>query len=302
MTRPARSTAAALAALISFALVLTGCGSGSTSEPAAGEVPETLRVALLPDENASQVIQNNEPLKEYLQDELGVEVELIVTTDYSSMIEAMTRGRLDLAYFGPLSYVLAQEKADIEPFAALQEEEGAAPTYQGVFLANADSGITTLDDVAGKTVAWGDPASTSSHLIPKAMLAEEADLRVDDGDYEEQFVGAHDAVALAVQNGNADAGGMSLPIYERMVRDGTIDPEVVVTVQESEPYYNYPWTMQTNLPEDFKAKVRAAFLELDDDAVLEALNAAGFGPATDQDYDAVRDLAPLLEIDLADYQ
>ena len=91
-------------------------------------------------------------------------------------------------------------------------------------------------------------------------------------------------------------------IYERMVRDGTIDPEVVVTVQESEPYYNYPWTMQTNLPEDFKDKVRAAFLELDDDAVLEAFEAAGFGPVTDKDYDAVRDLAPLLDIDLADYQ
>ncbi|GAA4282896.1 putative selenate ABC transporter substrate-binding protein [Brevibacterium daeguense] len=293
-----RLTAAVTAALTASALLLSGCGASSD----AAAAPETLRVALLPDENASEVIKNNEPLKEHLEEQLGLEVELVVTTDYSSMIEAMAHGRLELGYFGPLSYVLAQEKADIEPFAALQEVEGEDPTYQSVFIANADSGIETLGDVAGKTVAWGDQASTSSHLIPKAMLAEEADLRVDHGDYEEQHVGSHDSVALAVQNGNADAGGMSLPIYERMAEEGLIDSETVVKVQESEPYANYPWTMQSNLSEDLKENLRTTFLELDDPAVLEAFDAAGFEEVTDSDYDAVRELAPLLDIDLEDYQ
>ncbi|MBN6767534.1 MULTISPECIES: phosphate/phosphite/phosphonate ABC transporter substrate-binding protein [Micrococcus] len=295
-----RLTAAATAALTASALLLSGCTAASESEASAA--PETLRVALLPDENASEVIKNNEPLKSYLEEQLGLEVELVVTTDYSSMIEAMAGGRLELGYFGPLSYVLAQEKADIEPFAALQEVEGEDPTYQSVFIANSESGIESLDDVAGKTVAWGDQASTSSHLIPKAMLAEGADLRVDHGDYEEQYVGSHDAVALAVQNGNADAGGMSLPIYERMVEEGLIDPTTVVKVQESEPYANYPWTMQSDLPEDLKEKLRRTFLDLEDPAVLEPFDAAGFEEVTDADYDAVRELAPLLDIDLEDYQ
>ena len=292
-----RFTAAATAALTASALLLSGCGTDS-----ANAAPETLRVALLPDENASEIIKNNEPLKNHLEEQLGLEVELVVTTDYSSMIEAMARGRLELGYFGPLSYVLAQEKADIDPFAALQEVEGEDPTYQAVFIANADSGIEDLADVAGKTVAWGDQASTSSHLIPKAMLAEEADLRVDQGDYEEQHVDSHDAVALTVQNGNADAGGMSLPIYERMAEEGLIDPATVVKVQESEPYANYPWAMQSDLPEDLKEKLRRAFLDLEDPAVLEPFDAAGFEEVTDSDYDAVRELAPLLDIDLEDYQ
>lgn len=292
-----RFTAAATAALTASALLLSGCGTDS-----ANADPETLRVALLPDEHASEIIKNNEPLKNHLEEQLGQEVELVVTTDYSSMIEAMARGRLELGYFGPLSYVIAQEKADIEPFAALQEVEGEDPTYQSVFIAGADSGIETLDDVAGKTVAWGDQASTSSHLIPKAMLAEEADLRVDHGEYQEQHVDSHDAVALAVQNGNADAGGMSLPIYERMAEEGLIDPATVVKVQESEPYANYPWTMQSDLPEDLKEKLRRAFLDLEDPAVLEPFDAAGFEEVTDSDYDAVRELAPLLDIDLEDYQ
>src|SRR5664279_5241569 len=88
---------------------------------AADPDPATLKVALLPDENASTVIKNNQGLKQYLEVHLGKKIELIVTTDYSSMIEAMRHGRIDLAYFGPLSYVLAKSKSNIEAFAAMKK-------------------------------------------------------------------------------------------------------------------------------------------------------------------------------------
>ena len=91
--------------------------------------PATLRVALLPDENASTIIQNAQPLKNYLEETLKKDVELVVTTDYSSMIEAMRFGRIEIAYFGPLSYVLAKSKApEIEPFAVGVAK--GSPTYK----------------------------------------------------------------------------------------------------------------------------------------------------------------------------
>jgi phosphonate transport system substrate-binding protein len=99
--------------------VLMGCSQPNSTGPGKSD-PPLLRVALLPDENASTVIANNQKLKEYLQAQLGKEIELVVTTDYSSMIEAMRHGRLELAYFGPLSYVLARQKSNIEAFAALK--------------------------------------------------------------------------------------------------------------------------------------------------------------------------------------
>jgi len=80
----------------------------------------------------------------------------------------MRNGRLELAYFGPLSYVLCRSKCEVEPFAALLK--GVTTTYQSVLIANTASGIQTLEDVKGKQVAYGDPASTSSHLIPRALL------------------------------------------------------------------------------------------------------------------------------------
>jgi phosphonate transport system substrate-binding protein len=72
----------------------------STSAFAQGANPAKLRVALLPDENAATLIQNAQPLKAYLEKTLDKTIELVVTTDYSSMIEAMRFGRIEIAYFG----------------------------------------------------------------------------------------------------------------------------------------------------------------------------------------------------------
>lgn len=267
-------------------------------QAAADPDPQTLKVALLPDENASTIIKNNQGLKDYLEAQLGKKVELIVTTDYSSMIEAMRHGRLDLAYFGPLSYVLARQKSEIEPFAALKVK--GSTTYQSVVIANISSGVNAISDIKGKNVAYGDKVSTSSHLIPKSVLAEQG---LDAGrDYQEHFVGSHDAVALAVQNGHAQAGGLSRPIFESLVERKMVSLDKVKVLEYSKPFPQYPWTLRSNLKPELKDKIRSAFLNLKDPVVLKAFKAEGFDAITDRDYDVVRNLGPLLKIDLTKYQ
>jgi phosphonate transport system substrate-binding protein len=257
--------------------------------------PATLKVALLPDENASTVIKNNQPLKKCLEEKLHKKIELVVTTDYSSMIEAMRHGRIDVAYFGPLSYVLAKSKSEIEPFAALERK--GSTTYQGVIVANAAAGIKSLKDIKGKNMAFGDPASTSSHLIPKSLLAAQG-LQAKK-DYKEHFVGAHDAVALTVQTGKADAGGLSKTIFESLVERGIIKPDKVKVVAESKPFPEYPWVLRSNLKPELKKQIASAFLGIKDKAVLKAFKADGFAPITDKDYDVVRNLAHMLNVDLS---
>jgi phosphonate transport system substrate-binding protein len=274
------------------AIAVLGCALAN-----AAENPRVLRTALLPDENASTLIKNNSALKEYLEKATGKEVELIVTTDYSSMIEAMRRGRIELAYFGPLSYVLAKGKADIEAF-AVQVSKGA-PTYEGVIIANTSAGIASLSDIRGKTFAYGDQASTSSHLIPKAILQKNG---LQAGrDYSEQFLGTHDAVAISVQNGRAHAGGLSRPIFNSLVERGLINPDKVKVLQVSDPYPNYPWTMQANLDPALKTKIRAAFIGIKDAAILKPLKAEGFAAAADSDYDVIRELGTILNLDLSKF-
>ena len=259
---------------------------------AADSNPDMLRVALLPDEDAATIIKQNQGLKDYLESKLGKKVKIVVTTDYSSMIEAMRFGRLELGYFGPLSYTLAKTKADIEPFAARMKK--GSTTYHAVLIGNKAAGIKTVSDVKGKEVAYGDIASTSSHLIPKKML-------LDNGletkkDYKENFLGAHDAVALAVQNGHAQAGGLSKPIFETLVKREVISLDKVNVLQVSEPYPQYPWAMRSDLKPELKDAIRNAFISLKDKKVLKPFKAQGFGAMTDAHYDVIRDLSKKLNL------
>ncbi len=285
-------------------LTLIGCGTpdnqtvNTNSENTKGDPkanPEKLVVALLPDESASTVIQNNKGLETYLEKKLNKDIELFVSTDYSSMIEAASNGRLDLAYFGPLSYVLAKTKSNIEAFATL-EKNGEA-TYKSVLIGNAETGIDSYEKIEGQTMAYGDQASTSSHLIPKSMLMEKG-LKPEEN-YQEVFVGSHDAVAIAVANGKAQAGGLSKPIYTALIEKGIIDKNKVILIEESQPYPQYPWTMRSDLEPQLKQQIKQAFLELEDEAVLKPFKAEGFQAVEDKDYNVVRDLGKLLDLDFA---
>lgn len=281
--------------LLKFVLAAAVAVGLATPAIAADANPETLKVALLPDENASELIKRNQPLKDLLEKELGKKVQLVVTTDYSSMIEAMRFGRIDLAYFGPLSYVLAKSKAEIEPFAAMLK--GGKTTYRSVVIANAKSGIDGLKGIKGKKMAFGDRVSTSSHLIPKTMLAEAG--LVHERDYQQHFVGTHDAVAVNVANGNADAGGLSEDIWGYLNDRKLVDPAKVKVLGYSSEYPQFPWTMRSNLDPALKDKIRTAFVNMKDPAVLKNFKADGFAPITDKDYDVIREMGKLLNLDFA---
>ncbi|MEL6455866.1 MAG: phosphate/phosphite/phosphonate ABC transporter substrate-binding protein [Cyanobacteria bacterium J06623_5] len=300
-----------LGALLAGFVAIAGC-SGSptvsqtgaeTSGETSGETgvetanPEKLVVALLPDEDAATIIKDNEALSNYLEETLDKEIELVVTTDYSSMIEAARNGRIDLAYFGPLSYVLAKTKSNIEPFAARVKD--GSTTYTSIIIGNAEAGVDEFADIEGKTVALGDPASTSSRLFPELTLAE-AGLTSGE-DYEAVFLGAHDAVALAVQNGNAQAGGLSRPIFDSLVESGTIDTSQIAVIAESDPIPQYPWTMRADLDPELKDDVRSAFLEIEDESVLGPFKADGFAEMQDQDYDGIRKAGDTLGLDLGEF-
>jgi phosphonate transport system substrate-binding protein len=271
--------------------------ASSTSVFGQGKDPSKLRVALLPDENAATLIQNAQPLKLYLEKTLKKEIELIVTTDYSSMIEAMRFGRIEVAYFGPFSYVLAKSRApEIEAFAVGVER--GSPTYNSILIATAGGPVQTLADIKGKPFAFGDQASTSSHLAPRAHLLKKIGLD-GDKDYKPVFLGAHDAVARAVQAGQVPAGALSKAIFDNLVAKGSIDASKVVQLDLSEPIPNYPMVMQGNLAPSLKQSIRVAFITMKDKEVLKAFRIDGFVATDDKAYDVLRETATLLKLDLA---
>lgn len=284
-----RTLLATLLAFSAAALLVPGAN-------AQGRDPAKLRVALLPDENAATLIQNAQPLKAYLESNLKKDIEIIVTTDYSSMIEAMRFGRIEVAYFGPFSYVLAKSRApEIEPFAVGVEK--GSPTYNSILIATAGGPVKSVADIRGKPFGFGDQASTSSHLAPRAHLLKKG--LEGDKDYKVVHLGTHDAVARAVQAGQVPAGALSEQIYRSLLERKVIDPARIVQIDLSAPIPNYPMTLQGNLSPQLKQAIRSAFLNIKDKEVLKSFRVEAFAPTDDKAYDVLRDTATILKLDLA---
>ncbi|MCZ8125283.1 MAG: PhnD/SsuA/transferrin family substrate-binding protein, partial [Magnetospirillum sp.] len=150
----------------------------------------------------------------------------------------------------------------------------------------------------GTPFACGDQASTSRHLVPRALLLQRAGL---DGarDYRPVHVGTHDAVARTVQSGQAPAGALSKPILDTLYARNAVDKDRLVEIALSDPIPNYPMVMQGNLVPALKDAIRTAFLDLKDEQVLRAFRVQGFAATDDKAYDVLRETARVLQLDLS---
>jgi phosphonate transport system substrate-binding protein len=113
-------------------------------------------------------------------------------------------------------------------------------------------------------------------------------------DYQPQFLGSHDAVALAVSRKMVAGGGISEPIFRLLVATDKIGGSGVRVIAESPPIPEYAWTFRVGLDEELRLRIRDAFLGIDDPAVLNIFEARRFVPARDEDYQMVRDWLQVL--------
>jgi phosphonate transport system substrate-binding protein len=113
-------------------------------------------------------------------------------------------------------------------------------------------------------------------------------------DYRPQFLGSHDAVALAVSRKMATAGGLSEPILRTLIASGKIDASAIRVIAESPPVPEYAWTFRVGLSDALRRRVSEAFLDVDDADVLNLFKAQRFVPAQDADYEVIRDILKAL--------
>jgi len=259
--------------------------AGLAPPAAAADRPDKLVVGLLPGESAPTVMRLNEPLRAYLEKKLGLPVELVVGANYAATGEALRFGRLDIAYLGPVTYILRSRSAKLEPFARPSHEK-VGPTFQAVIIVPADSPAQNLADLKGGEIAFGDPASTSGTWVPRYQLLDAG--LVSGRDYSLRVLGAHDAVALAVVNHKVAAGGLSYPIYQRLLKEGKIDPAATRILALSPAIPEYMWTFREGLDPAFKEEIRKAFISVDDPEALKVFRAESFIPCVDADVDRVR--------------
>ncbi|QNT70293.1 phosphate/phosphite/phosphonate ABC transporter substrate-binding protein [Defluviicoccus vanus] len=266
-------------------LVMSVLIASATAVGSAEARPDRLTIGLLPGESAPTVMRLNEPLRAYLEKRLGLPVELVVGANYAATGEALRFGHLDIAYLGPVTYILQSRRVKLEPFAR-PTHAGVGPTFQAVVIVPTDSPAQSLADLKGAQVAFGDPASTSGTWVPRYMLLEAG--LVSGRDYTLRVLGAHDAVAMAVANHKAGAGGLSMPIYNRLLSEQKLEAGSTRLLAASPPIPEYMWTFREGLDPAFKEEVRQAFLDVTDPDALKVFRAEAFIPAVDSDVDRVR--------------
>lgn len=254
--------------------------------------PAPLRFGAVSFYNPRLMYLKYQPLVDYLSRYTGRPWELAVSSSYESSVEQLCSGELAAAYLGPFTYLRALARCGAIPVVRLNTHGKA--TYQALIMVRQESPITSLAQLAGKRFGFGAPLSTSSHLVPRAMLLA-AGLQPG-RDYTCRYLWHHEKAAREVLLGGVDASGVRDIVGEKFVQRG------LRVLASSEPIPNFPFVISPLGPAGVREELVHALvmLPLKDPAIQAAISewdeelAGGFALAAASDFEPVRTLARLV--------
>ena len=299
-----RSTYAGLL-FVCLMMVLTACGGGTAAVTTAGNTQSCphpislsqLNFGVIPADSTVSVEDATKPFSDALAKQVCKPVHLFVGTNYTSIITAMTSSKADVAFFGPLSYVLAADKGNAEAILRELAPANKADHYYSYIITTPKTGIKTLDDLKGKTFSFTDPASTSGNLVPRYTLVN-ANINPDT-DIKATYVGSHNLSLAAVLSGKVQAGAMASDTYDNLLQQGKFNANDIVIVSKSFAIPEGPIAVRKELSQSDKDALQAAFLAITDPAALKALSTGGFIKDSDSTFNPIRDMATKLNLDLS---
>lgn len=259
-----------------FAITFVACNgttttAGPTTDAPTTEEnylnPSTLRVQLIPSRDAAVLNAQKAPLQDLLMAELDMDVVVTVATDYNALIEAMKSEQIHVGLLARASYVLAHEEGaaevilkslryDVDDNGNLLTDAPVVDGYKSQLVVAADSGITSIADLEGKTIAIASFTSTSGFVWPANLLADNGLDPMTDVTWIN--AGGHDAAILAVYNGQADAAFTFKDARTLVSGDYPDVYDEVIFVANTESIPNDTISVIPRLHPDLVAKIKAA--------------------------------------------
>jgi phosphonate transport system substrate-binding protein len=270
-----------------IALGALGASQG-TAQNRAGW-PDTLTVATVPVETSKDATERFKPLVTHLEKTLGLRINFRNGADYAAVIVAQAAKQVDVAFYGPSSYLDAEDRANAEAF--VQENSIAGGTgYFSLVIAKAGGAIKTMADAKGQEFAFVDPSSTSGFRVP--MFSFCTDLKIEPEQYFKRvyFAGTHENVILGVANGRISVGATNDISLDSAVEKGIVKASDFQTVYRSKKIPASPVAYRKDLPDTLKAQLRAAFLAFKDEVFLKASGLKGYVAASSADYQSFRQI------------
>jgi phosphonate transport system substrate-binding protein len=209
------------------------------------QAAEVLKVSAIPDEAPTELLRKFKPLGAYLEQQLEMKVEFVPVADYAAVVEALAADRVDMAWLGGFTFVQTRLKTgNAVPLVQRAEDEQFTSK-----IISADPAVKSLQDLKGKTFAFGSVSSTSGSLMPRYFMLK-------DGIKPEDFFSR-------IAYSGADGGVLNASVRDKLVAAGKVDVDKVKVIATTPPYYDYNWTVRGNLDAELQGKIKAAFLALD---------------------------------------
>lgn len=278
-------------------VALTGCGSKKSEE-------KTLNVQFVPTNNDGSMEAKAKPFADYLTEKLGCKVNVTLATDYSTIVEAMSSGKVDLGIMPPAAYVQARDMGAAKAILTSQlgeyDQETGLPvegemtgTFKGEVLVKADSDIQTLEDLKGKKIATLSPNSASGYIYPVAEMKEAG---IDPAtDCTLTTVNDIPSEMTAVLNGQQDAcfvfeGARVVFSSKFEGYDLMNDLRVLYLTEGDIP--NDAIAVRPDMDDEMKEKIKETFLNMpNDEQGAEAMSLwghKGYEEATEEAYDTIK--------------
>lgn len=245
-----------------------------------------LNFGLYTSDKPSEMVKQFRPVLNALETGLSrlldepVIINLQVASSYKKGVAALVKGEVDFARFGPASYVNAKKQDPGISIIAIESKNGSK-IFNGIICVRTDSAITRIEDLKGKSFAFGDSQSTIGRYLAQAYLNQNGITANELSAYE--YLGRHDRVGSAVAAGKFDAGALKEGTFKKLVKKGAQLRAITVF-----PNVTKPWISRSALPPGIFKALQKTLLALKDPAALKALRKDGFLAGSDEDYDRIR--------------
>jgi phosphonate transport system substrate-binding protein len=232
------------------------------------------------------------PLADYLSQKLGRKVQLRTVDSWEGLAKSLANGETDIALMGPWGYVLANNQSGAQAVATILYD--GKPEYHALIITHPGSGIDKLEDLKGRTFAFGDKGSTSGYLIPTHQLMK---MGIDDAEkyFSKTLYTRHQAIETQVTRGELDAGADYDRNRNAMIEQGLIKASDSKIIWTSAPLPNDAVAVSADMLKDkaFVARLQAALegvgTELKKTPDLLPAHYTGFVRSDDRHYVSIRD-------------
>jgi len=230
-------------------------------DPSEWVDPDTLVFAYTPVEDPAVYAEVWAGFLEHMSEVTGKDVQFFPVQSNAAQIEAMRAGRLHVAGFNTGSNPLAVACAGFRPFAMMAAEDGSFG-YEMEIITYPDSGIESVEDIRGQTLAFTSETSNSGFKAPSAILMAEFGM-VAGEDFEPTFSGAHDNSILGVANRDYVAASIANSVKGRMIDRGVVFDDQLVTIYTSQTFPTTGYGTVHNLAPDLQDSIREGFFSFD---------------------------------------